>query len=211
MVLLLFGYPPKIDDFSSSTASRHARDGENKSRQSRNGARGVSQKLLPFVPFSGRMFGQRLTVDLVCGSRDSNKNNSAGERKRNGTIQRVPHTSRDSLCGHFPPIHFQTHTENKHVQKAKIPLFLFLAVVSAMAMAFSFARQSCCCCCSAAVCSFHTAAHIIFYFFHFSSPSIFDSCTHKHNTRTNAHTAMQRTLRSPPFSFNTTTMTDPKF
>lgn len=37
---------------------------------------------------------------------------------------------------------------------------------------------------AAAVCSFHTAAHIIFYFFHFSSPSIFDSLLY---TQTRAH------------------------
>lgn len=81
-------------------------------------------------------------------------------RRRNGTEQSNGTPRRALLCGHFF-LHFQTHTENKHVQKAKIPLFLFLAVV--VMMAFSFARQSCCCC--SAVCSFHTAAHIIFYFF----------------------------------------------
>lgn len=107
----------------------------------------------------------------------SNENNTA----ENGTIQRDPESGL-TLRTFF--LHFRTHTENKHVQKVKIPLFLFLAVVM---MAFSFARQSCCCC--SVVCSFHTAAHIIFYFFHFSSPLIFDSCTHKH-----AHTSI---LASP--------------
>lgn len=150
--------PPKIDDFSSSIASRRQRTNSNSALETP-----LRSLLQPDVQ-------QRLSEGLVV----SNKNYTAeNEAERNN-----PTGPRDGI--HFADIflHFRTHTENKHVQKAKIPLFLFLAVVM---MAFSFARQSCCCC--SAVCSFHTAAHIIFYFFHFSS-LIFDSCTHKH-----AHTS----------------------
>lgn len=140
----------------------------------------------------------------------SNKNNTAvNEAKRNNpTGSRVGTYFADIF------LHFRTHTENKHVQKTKIPLFLFLAVVM---MAFSFARQSCCCC--STVCSFHTAAHIIFYFFHFSSPLIFDSCTHKHAqtsiltsptyTLTTHNGRSKRTLL--PLLYTFYTMTDPKF
>lgn len=61
MTVLLCLAPPKIDEFSSSIASRRQRT--SKGEQWSSVARGVSQNLLPFVRFpffSGRMFGRRL-------------------------------------------------------------------------------------------------------------------------------------------------------
>lgn len=106
MMVLLCLAPPKIDEFSSSTASRRQRT--SKGEQWSSVARSVPETpfllLRPDVWAALRsVFRSKTTPRAGIGS------------QRNGTIQRDP-TSRDSLCGHFfRPLyaHFQTHTDRK--------------------------------------------------------------------------------------------------
>lgn len=111
MVLLCLA-PPKIDEFSSSIASRRQRTP--KGEQWSSVARGVSQKLLPFVRFPF-FFRPDVWEALRSVFRSKTTPRAGIGSQRNGIIQRDP-TSRDSLCGHFfRPLsaHFQTHTDRK--------------------------------------------------------------------------------------------------